>query len=138
MVPVKQHLQAFRRVLAELTESAARFVHLGVVVSYRGLVIDQVAIVGAIDAAVAALPPGLLTDPTPLLRLIRVRIERDDAGGDTAAMMASWSTGLRERGLVRVVGGPGCANAIRDGVTALLRSAIDKDWRPAPMTNVVH
>ena len=131
-------LQQMKQALAELTESAARFEHAGVVVAYRGVVVDQIAVVAAIDAAVAALPASLLTDPTPLLRLIRVRIERDDLGGNTAAMMASWSTGIRERGLVRVVGGPGCADAIRDGVTALLRSAIDKDWRPAPLTNVVH
>lgn len=135
---VKKHVRTIRRILAEIVESVARFEHQGVVVSYRGVVVDQVAVVAAIDAAVAALPPGLLTDPSPVLRLIHVRIERNGLDGDTAAMMASWSAGLRDRGLVRVIAGPGCADAIRDGVTALLRSAVDKDWRPASPTTAVY
>ena len=54
-----------------------------VVVSYRGVVIDQTAVVAAIDAAADALPKGI--DAAPCLARIRVSIYRDDLPEDAAA-----------------------------------------------------
>lgn len=120
-----------RRIFRDLRQSAARFEHRGVVVTYRGLVIDQTAIVQAIDAAVG----GIKEDVSPWLPMLRVSVHRSQVPGEDigASMMAVWTGGLLERGVCRVLAGEGCAEAIRAGVHALLMSKVDKAWKAAPL-----
>lgn len=129
--------KTLRTVLAELRESTARFEHRGVVVSYRGIVVDQTAIVSAIDAAADSLPRGM--DPAACLARIRVTIYREELPDDDAgrSLLSLWTGGFRDLGRVRVTAGPGCAEAIRRGVEALLRSELDAAWVRPPLNERV-
>jgi hypothetical protein len=111
-------------VLCAALSSFARFEHRGVVVTYSGLVLDQTAIVAAIDAAAAGLKG---VDAGPVLLRLRVVVDADAAAG---AMVATWSRGSRPMGRVRVAAGPGFSEAIRAGIDALLHSHFDPAWRP--------
>lgn len=130
-------LKTIRRIAREARESTARFEHRGVVVAYRGIVVDQTAIVGAIDAAAASLPRSM--DPTACLARIRVTIYRDDLPDDEAgrSLLSLWTGGFRDLGRVRVTAGPGCADAIRAGIEALLRSELDDAWVRPPLNERV-
>ena len=130
-------LTTIRQFIREARESAARFEHRGVVVSYRGVVLDQTAVVGAIDAAADALPKGM--DTAPCLARIRVSIYRDDLPEDAAgrSLLSLWTGGYRNTGHVKVTAGPGLDEAIRRGVEALLRSELDAAWVMPPLNERV-
>ena len=130
-------LTALRQLFREARESSARFEHRGVVVSYRGIVLDQVAVVAAIDAAADALPRGM--NAGPCLERIRVAIYRDDLPADEAgrSLLSMWTGGSRNLGRVKVTSGPGFDEAIRRGVEALLRSELDPAWVAPPLNDRV-
>lgn len=112
---------AIRAVLA----SFARFEHRGAVVTYAGVVLDQTAIVAAIDTAAAGVRG---VDADSVLPRIRIAINADAAPG---AMVAVWTHGRWPLGRITVSAGPGCTEAIRAGVDALVRSHFDPTWRPS-------
>lgn len=119
-----------RHLLRDLRQSAARFEHRGVVVTYRGLVVDQTAIVEAIDTAADAIKE----DVSLWLPRLRVSVHRADVPNvEGAGMLAVWTGGPWDRGVVRVLAGDGCVEAIRDGVHALLMSKVDASWKAAPL-----
>lgn len=115
-----RRLRPIRRLIDDLRDSFARFEHRGVVVSYRGLLVDQPAIVAGIDAAAAAVTKEG-GHPEDALARIRVRVNRDPMVGDGPERVAllSWG-GFFGRRRVDVGAGPHCAKDVQEGVYGVL------------------
>lgn len=121
---MRRTIARFRAALRTLRQSAARFEHRGVVVSYAGLVLDQTAVAGAVDAALDGLPRHSREAGTGAARGIRVAIVAE-TGADVPPMTAVWRAGLFDDvGEVRVVADASTAENVRAGLAALVRSRV--------------
>ena len=121
---MRRTIARLRSVLRTLRQSAARFEHRGVVVSYAGIVLDQTAVAGAVDAALDGLPRHAREAAADAARGIRVVIVAE-TGADVPPMTAVWRTGLLDDvGEVRVVADASTAENVRAGLAALVRSRV--------------
>lgn len=121
---MRRTIARLRFIARTLRQSAARFEHRGVTVAYAGIVLDQTAVAGAVDAALDGLPRHARDAAAEVARTVRVSIVAE-TGADVPPMSAVWREGvLGDSGEVRVVADSATAENVRAGVAALLRARV--------------